>query len=352
MEIDFIQVIVIVVIIIIFGIVITFINLSRKNKVVSINKEQTTWLSIEQLNNKKKKLLDKKKELSYKYTAKTMDDETYSKAMKYINEEIKEIDQKINSEVSKLTEIQKKDTPKDDLRFKNIKIKGDLSEVSLENKSLKEKIKELEDFIKNLSKTNTMKTPESEISKSKYYSLIINKYKNIINENEQKTISQMKDMIKPSDLTVKSVVAKFSPIGYDYNKDYLTALRKTYNYLKSELDIIKNDLKVLFWIDFSKIIKDKLSDEQNSAIFLCSIMQALNDSNSKLDIVKLEDDKIHSVVTTKYKNTFYIFDLVQKVPFDMFKDTDEKKLFEKYHFNSKKIVQRIYSYNQYDYKEH
>ncbi|MDD4663017.1 MAG: hypothetical protein PHR48_04080, partial [Candidatus ainarchaeum sp.] len=186
MEIEFIQLLIIVIIIIIFGTIITIFNLKKKPKTI-VDKEQTTWQTIENLNNEKKELIEKKKEISYKYIAKNITDQDYSEKTKYLNSEIKKVDAKIEIEFSKISEIKNTNNPEDELRFKNIKITGELNETELENRNLKEKINELETFIKTLSKTNDLEPKVDDVTKAKYYSIILNKYKDIINENERKT---------------------------------------------------------------------------------------------------------------------------------------------------------------------
>jgi hypothetical protein len=351
MDLSFIQILITIAIIIIAGAIITWLNIKSKTK-KTVNQEQTTWQKIKELNTKKKELLDQKKEISYKYTSKSIDDQEYSKNINYINEQLKKINTQINEEVKSLTEIQNSKKPEDELRFKNMKIKGDLNELSIENQNLKERISELEDYAKTISNNDNINISDSEKAKIKYYSLIINKYKNIINENEKKTISQIKETVEPNDLTIKNIISKYTPIAYDYKKDYLITLRKIYNYLKSEIDVINSDLKVLFWMNYTKIISEKIANEYGISDMLCAIMQNLKDSNAKVEVIMLEENKIHSFVTTKNKNTFYIFDLTQKIPFDMYKDNNENELFKKYRFKNKKIIRRIYSYNQYEYNDY
>lgn len=346
--IDILQIIIIVGIIIVFGTVITIINVKKKINTPTI-KEQGSWQKIEELNEKKKEFLKKKEELSFKYSAKSIDDDSYNKALKYITEEIKKIDTEINEEVSKLTDIQKKQETGNELRFENIKLKGKLSEATIEKETLATRVKELEAFIKRMSGSEKKDMPVCETSKNKYYEIILQKYKEDINQKEKKTITEIKDMINSGDLTINTIVSKHKPIGYDYNKDYLTTLKKVYNYLMSEIEVVKNNLRVLFWLDFSEIVKNKIADEQDASIFLCSIMNALNDYEAYIYIVQLENEKTHAFVKTKYKNTHYIFDLTQKVPFDTFKAKDEDELFENYKFLDNKIVKRIYKYNQDSY---
>lgn len=350
MNIEFTQILIIIFIFLVFGTLIAVVNLRSKKK-EPVNKEQITWQNIEELNNKKKELLEQKKELSYRYTAKSVDDAVYSKTLKYLKEEIRKIDENINQEVSQLTNIQNIDKSEEELRFKNLKIKGSLNEIENENKNLKEKILELEEFIKNIKKQNETKTSEEDVNKIKYYSIIIKKYKDVINEEEKKTISQLKEMVKPNDLTIKNIASKFTPIGYDLNKDYTTTIRKVYNYLRSEINIVKNDLKIMFWMDFSTSLKEKVCDEQTIATIFCSIMRALQDNLSSIDVVLLENDKIHSFVTTKIKEKYYIFDLVQNVPFDTYKNSNANELFKEYSFEGKKIIKKIYSYNNLEYTD-
>lgn len=351
MEISFAQVLIIVLIFVIFGTLIAIVNLNLRKK-DPVNKEQITWQNIEKLNVRKKELLKEKNELSYKYTAKTVDEVTYTKTLKKITTELKEIEDEINKEVSKLTTIDNIDDSEDELRFKNIKIKGNLNEIIVENKNLNEKIKELEEFIKNISKQESKKPSFEDVNKIKYYSLIINRYKNIINENERKTISEIKASVIPTDLTIKNIVSKFTPIGYDFNKDYIPSLKKIYNYLKSDINVVKNDLKILFWMDFSKIISEKISDEQTISILLCSCMHALDDDFATVDLVLLEGGLVHSFVSTKIKETYYILDIAQNTPFDTFKAENLNKLFKEYSFKNKKIVKRIYSFNNLDYTDY
>lgn len=348
MEIEFIQIVVIVIIIIVFGVLITVTNLKKKVK-VPVSKEQNSWQRIELLNSKKKEFLKKKEEVSFKYSAKGISDDNYANTIKYINDELKKIDQAINEEVSKLTDLQKSQDTGGDLRFQNIKLKGDLNEIKLERDNLKNRTTELEEFIKNMSKNNNSNLQVNESAKNKYYELILNTYKEIINNNEKKTISQIKEMVDPDNLTIKSIISKYKPIGFDFNKDYFETLRIIYNFLKSEIDFAKNDIKILYWLDPTQILKYKIADEQDAANMLCSVMKGLNDNEAYIYVVLLEDEKTHAIVKTKFKGVHYIFDLTQKTPFDLFKNNDEKKLFENYNYKNKKITKLIYKYNNNTY---
>lgn len=348
MEIELIQMIMITCIAIVFGVAFTFINF-RKKITVPVTKEQNSWQKIEALNSQKKELLKRKEELSYKYSAKSISEDTYSNNLKSITTELAKIDNDINNEVSKLTELQKTQDTGSDLRFQNIKLKGELNEVKLERDNLKNRIKELEEFIKNLSGTKNLSTSIKDNLQNKYYEQILDKYKELINEQERKTISQIKATVNPNDLTIKSIISKHKPVGYEYNKDYIETLRKTYSFLKSEIEVVKTDIKVLYWLDAVSILKNKIADEQDVSALLCSAMQGLNDQEAMVYVVLLEDDNTHAFVKTKYKNQFYVFDLTQKGPFEMFTNTDEKKLLEDYKFNGLKIKKIIYRYNQNNY---
>lgn len=342
------QMIIIAGIILVLGIALTFINFRKKTN-TSVSKEQNSWQRIEILNSKKKELLRKKEEISFKYSAKTISDDAYSNELKAITTELAKIDTEINDEVSKLTELQKTQDVGSDLRFQNIRLKGEINETKLERDNLKNRIKELEDFIKNLSGTKNLSTSIKDNLQNKYYEQILDKYKELINEQERKTIAQIKATVNPNDLTIKSIISKNKPVGYDYTKDYIETLRKIYSFLKTEVDVIKTDIKVLYWLNATEILKNKLADEQDISSFLCSVMQGLNDQEAMVCVVLLEDDKTHAFVKTKYKNQFYIFDLTQKGPFEMFTNADEKKILEDYKFNGLKIKKIIYRYNQNNY---
>jgi hypothetical protein len=105
-------------------------------------------------------------------------------------------------------------------------------------------------------------------------------------------------------------------------------------------------------MDFSKIISEKICDEQTISVILCSVMQGMQDNLSSIEVVLLEDDKVHSFVSTKIKETYYILDIVQNIPIDTYKNTDVNKLYEEYRYNNKKIVKKIYSYNNLEYTDY
>jgi len=345
MDIELVQIIVITIILIIFGIAITYINLKKKIT-IPVNKEQSSWQKIEELNEKKKELQRQKEEASLKYSSKSISDQLYSDTLRVINTETAKLDSEINSEVSKLTELQKTQDTSNDMRFQNIKLKGELNETILERNNLKERVRELEEFIKNISGSKSVPANANDSVKSKYYEKILDKYKEQINEQERKTISQIKNTVVPNDLTIKGLVGKYKPIGYDYNKDYLNTIKKIYNFLKSEIDVVKVDVKVIYWMDPTTILKEKFCDDQDIAALLCSLMQALNDYDSFVYVVLLDDETTHSFVKTKYKGNHYILDLAQKCPFEMYVNADEKTLIEDYKFNGHKIKKIIYKFNQ------
>jgi hypothetical protein len=348
MEIEIIQIIIITGIMIMLGVTLTFINFKKKI-ITPVNKEQSSWQKIENLNSQKKELLKKKEDLSFKYSTKSITDSVYDSNLKNITSDIAKIDKDINDEVSKLTELQKTQDSGSDIRFQNIKLKGELNETKLERDNLKVRVKELEDFIKNLSGNKNLSTSIKDNIQNKYYEQILDKYKDLINEQERKTIAQIKATVNPTDLTIKSIISKYKPIGYDCSKDYIETLRKIYAFLKAEIEVVKTDIKILYWLDSTSIIKNKMCDEQDVSSLLCSIMQGLNDQEAQVFVVILEDDKTHAFVKTKYKNLFYIFDLTQKGPFEMFVNSDEKKLMDDYRFNGLAIKKVIYRYNQNNY---
>lgn len=348
MDIELIQMIIIIGIAIAFGVAFTFINFKRKIT-VPVTKEQNSWQKIEALNSQKKELQKQKDELSYKYSARSISEDSYSNTLKNITTELTKIDNEINSEVSKLTELQKTQDTGSDLRFQNIKLKGELNEIKQERDNLKIRINELEEFIKSVSGTKNISPAINSNFQNRYYEQILEKHKDLINEQERKTIAQIKETVNPNDLTIKSIISKHKPVGYDFSKDYIETLRKIYSFLKTEIDIVKRNVKVLYWLDATEILKNKIADEQDVSAFLCSAMQGLNDQEAQVYVVLLDDDDTHAFVKTKYKNQFYIFDLAQKGPFEMFTNTDEKKLLDDYKYNGLNIKKIIYRYNQNNY---
>ena len=219
-----------------------------------IEKEQNIWKQIEILNNKKKELIEQKNKL--------IESKNYEDA-ENISQEIIDLEARKSNLYLELEQIQRENNNTEKKRKYN-----EFYELIRANQKLTSENNQLKNIIEKQKKE--IETKENK--KEKYYKAVIEKNKEKLNEFNNKTITEIKNTINPDDLTIKNIVEKFKPIGYDFNKDYLNTLKTIYNFLKQEITIIDPELKILIYDDATTIIKNKITNDLIAAIMLLIIV--------------------------------------------------------------------------------
>ena len=182
------------------------------------------------------------------------------------------------------------------------------------------------------------------------YEALLKKYRELINENERKTVGEIKGLVNKEDLTVLSFIDQFKPKEYNFERDYLDVLKKCYEFVVKEISYAKLDFELNYWFDASEILKYKVGDDEDIAIFLCSVMFALGDNNAAVVVFELEDYSTHAVVITEFGGKFILLDATQKVEFERFIGRKEEVL-EKYRFKGKRIKRPVYKFNHFHYEQ-
>ncbi len=141
---------------------------------------------------------------------------------------------------------------------------------------------------------------------------IIERYRDIIETSEDKSVTELRSLINPENSAVAGVRdlinSKFRP--YLYDRDFPKAAQLAYSYCHDE---IKNEfLPVDFWLTPEDIVELKAADEMDKAIFLCSLLIALENQTAKV-VVETEGRKRHAYVTFEYDDTFYLMDPAHSV---------------------------------------
>jgi len=184
----------------------------------------------------------------------------------------------------------------------------------------------------------------------KLYEALLKKYRDLINEKEKKTVGEIKGLVDKEDLTIISFIERFKNENYEFEKDYLSVLKKCYEFVVSEITYAKLDFELNYWLSPAEILKYKVGDDEDIAIFLCSIMFALGDENAAVVVFEMEDFSTHAVVITEYKEKFILLDATQKVEFEKYIGEKEKVL-ENYRFKEKKIKRPVYKFNHFHYEQ-
>ena len=176
------------------------------------------------------------------------------------------------------------------------------------------------------------------------YKRIIERYKELIETSEFKSIPELRSLVTPDDKTVIQVrdglIAEFRP--YIYDRDFLKAAEKAYEFCRTE---IKNEfLPVDFWLSPEDIMQLKAADEMDKAIFLCSLLLSLEDSTAKV-VVIAEERMRHAVVTFEQKGKFYLLDPVH----ELFVSGKKEEIVEAY--ITKGSARQVYEFNNLEYNE-
>ncbi len=245
-------------------------------------------------------------------------------------------------------------------------LKSDIAKVGvdssfLEREQLRKRISELEEennFLKTHLKNNssaefTKNFPEDlekANAKFKLYELLLNKYTDIINEFEKKTVGEIKGLVNPDDLSVQSIIVDFKNENYSFRKDFLVAAKNAFLFLSNEISFVKAGLDVNFWLSPREMLSKKVGDDEDLAVFLCSILSALGDKQAEVTIAELENMSTHAFVITDFDGSFFLLDPSQKHEFEKFCG-EKAKVLAKYSFNNSKIKRFLYRFNKDKYEQ-
>ncbi|MDO8627547.1 MAG: hypothetical protein Q7K42_03715 [Candidatus Diapherotrites archaeon] len=187
-------------------------------------------------------------------------------------------------------------------------------------------------------------------AKFRLYEALLKKYQDLINNIEKKTVGDIKALVNKNDLTIQSFLQQFIPEKYLFKEKYLEVLEKVYNFLKQELDFTKVDFNLNFWLSPQEILKNKIAEDEDVSVFLCSIMHALGDEKASVLIVEMSNLKSHAFVISEFDGQFVLLDLSQKTDFVKFFGEKEKVL-EEFSYQEQKIKKLLYRFNNNEYEQ-
>lgn len=182
------------------------------------------------------------------------------------------------------------------------------------------------------------------------YGLLLNKYSDLINEFEKKTVGEIKAMVNADDLTVQSLVNDFKKENYSFEKDFLPAAKKAFLFISNEITFVHADLDINFWLSPKEMMAKKVGDDEDLAVFLCSVLSALSDKKAEVVIAELEDMSTHAFVLTGAGGNVLLLDPSQKHGFEEF-FAEKAKVLSKYSFNGSKIKRFLYRFNAEKYEQ-
>lgn len=176
------------------------------------------------------------------------------------------------------------------------------------------------------------------------YKKIIERYREVIETSEDKSVTELRSLVNsdnPAIVSIRdSILEKFRP--YLYDRDFPKAAELAYGYCLKEL---RNEfLPVDFWLTPEDILELKAADEMDKAIFLCSLLIALENQSAKV-VVETEGRKRHAFVTFEFGSTFCLMDPAHGI---YTAGPREKIISEQIHDAERKL---IYEFNNKEYNE-
>ena len=188
---------------------------------------------------------------------------------------------------------------------------------------------------------------ENEVKLCKY---LLEKYSDIINEHERRTIGEIKALVDGTDLSIQSIVSDFKDPAYSFEDDYFESLKQTFGFIQKEINFVDVDLNVNYWFSPREMIEAKVADDEDLAVFLCAAMKALGDNKAEVIIAELDDLKTHAFVITEIKSDFLILDPAQSEGIEQYKG-QKPEVLKNYSFQGKKIKRFLYRFNSEKYEQ-
>ena len=143
---------------------------------------------------------------------------------------------------------------------------------------------------------------QEEIKKMKkkllLHSIILDKYKEDIEEKEEKSISALKYLIDPENKFIRSKSEEIKKSFEEYSTE--KAISEVLKYIKT-IETIK--WPITFWLSFEDIDKYKIGDDMDKCLLICSLLNAL-DVNSKI----LVDEDKRPYLLYNLDLVFYLID--------------------------------------------
>lgn len=177
------------------------------------------------------------------------------------------------------------------------------------------------------------------------YRKILSRYRDLIEAQESKSISEMLSLADPSQPAVIMVKTRLVNAFnlYVFERDFEAAANAAFEFVR---DHIENDAMPLdFWLSAQDVVELGCGDEVDKALLLCAVLQALGCSNARI-VVETEPFK-HAFVAFEHKNSFYLFDASH----DIRMVGEEKEVLARYFAERGTRGKVVYEFNHKGYKE-
>jgi len=184
----------------------------------------------------------------------------------------------------------------------------------------------------------------------KLYRILLEKYADLIDEKEKRTIGEIKALINAEDLTIQSILSDLKKPDYNFEKDYLATAGKILSFVQTEINYVEPEINLNYWFSAKEIFSSKVGDDEDLSVLLCSLLFGVGDEKAFVIISELDSLKTHAFVMTKVGEKFFILDASQKHNIQDFSGAREETL-QKFSFKGAKIKRFLYKFNHNTYEQ-
>jgi len=210
-------------------------------------------------------------------------------------------------------------------------------------------------------------------ARATFYRAVIERYRDYINEGEQKNVPDLKSAIDPKEPTVQKlrseivaaiVAAKTAAAGeavvesreleYNYETDFDGAAKAAFLRVQS-LGKTQSEISISFWLTYPEVESLGIADAFDRCLLLCSLLSALGEKTSMVSVLLLEDGATHPVVTFgSTAEEFFLLDACNsKSQFGQDVASTKQELASGFLTGDKRKATRIsYEFNRDEYNEY
>ena len=121
-------------------------------------------------------------------------------------------------------------------------------------------------------------------TKLKLYMLIVNRYKDLISEKEEQSITELRNRISPYNDFIRELRKRLSE-GHDIEADFLSVVQKFILYIRK----VKNfEFLFNFWMKFEEIDEIGAAPVMDQALLLTSLLRSIDAKDPRVYITKSE----------------------------------------------------------------
>jgi len=181
-----------------------------------------------------------------------------------------------------------------------------------------------------------------------YYRKIIERYAEVINLGEQKTIPELKALVNPEDAAIKEAGSRLSAAieGYSFEAKFL-------EFAKSALELVRKlrpmhaDIDISFWLSAKDVFELGVADSFDRTVILCSLL-SYGGGNAVVRVVELEGGLKHPVVCFSHSGVWYVLDASSENE-AMLSGPSLEDLLSSLAFEGRRFTRSLYEFNSAEY---